>query len=127
MTDSNFRNKIAESNTEKGSWSIRGVSPDIRQAVSTQAKKSGVPVGLYVEQAIREKIKSDRNGGKSLTIAGKTPVCMQDANEFVGMIATLAGAGVEIPVSLSKNAVALLNRVGRDVKRGGREKPVNQD
>ncbi|MCH4092154.1 hypothetical protein [Acetobacter sp.] len=118
---------VEDINTEKGSWSIRGVSPDIRQAVSTQAKKAGIPVGQYIEQAIREKIKSDRNGARSLTIVGKAPVCMQDANEFVGMIATLAGAGVEIPVSLSKNAVALLNRVGRDVKRGGREKPVNQD
>lgn len=116
-----------ESNTEKGSWSIRGVSPDIRQAVSTQAKKSGVPVGLYVEQAIREKIKSDRNGGKSLTVTGKAPVSLQDATSFVSMIATLADAGLEIPVSLSKNAVALLNKVGRDVKRGRTEKPINQD
>ncbi|BCI65869.1 type II toxin-antitoxin system HicB family antitoxin [Acetobacter aceti] len=109
---------VEESNTEKGSWSIRGVSPDIRQAVSTQAKKSGIPVGQYIEQAIREKIKSDRNGGKSLTIVGKAPVSLQDANEFVGMIATLAGAGVEIPPTLSRNAVSLLNRVGRDVRKG---------
>ncbi|AQS83596.1 hypothetical protein A0U92_01105 [Acetobacter aceti] len=75
-------------------------------------------MGLYVEQAIREKIKSDRNGGKALTVAGKSPVSIQDANEFIGMIARLADAGVEIPPTLSRNAVSLLNRVGRDVKKG---------
>ncbi|BCI66010.1 hypothetical protein [Acetobacter aceti] len=103
---------------ESTPWSIRGVSPEVRMAVGTQAKKAGIPVGQYIEQAIREKIKSDRNGGKSLTIAGKTPVSLQDANEFVGMIATLAGAGVEIPPTLSRNAISLLNRVGRDVRKG---------
>ena len=126
MTDSNFRNKIAECNTERGSWSIRGVSPDIRQAVGIQAKKTGIPVGQYIEQVIREKIKSDRSSGRSLTVTGKTSASLQDVNEFIGMIARLADAGIEIPPMLSKNAVALLNRVGRDVKKGRTENSEKQ-
>ncbi|WP_149026415.1 hypothetical protein [Acetobacter aceti] len=109
---------IEDSNTERGSWSIRGISPDVRQAVGIQAKKAGIPVGQYIEQAIREKIKSDRSSGRSLTVTGKTSVSLQDTNEFIGMIARLADAGVEIPPTLSRNAVSLLNRVGRDVKKG---------
>ncbi|WP_162870731.1 MULTISPECIES: hypothetical protein [Acetobacter] len=42
-------------------WSIRGISADVRQAVITQSQKQGMKAGDWLTLAILEKIKQDRN------------------------------------------------------------------
>lgn len=97
-------------------WSVRGVPADIRGAVASHAKKAGVPVGEWLTLAVREKIKSDRNAKKDLTLRG--PVSMDEAGRVVEMLQGLAGAGVELPASLQKSAVSMMRKVTLEVSKG---------
>lgn len=97
-------------------WSVRGVPADIRGAVASHAKKAGVPVGEWLTLAVREKIKSDRNAKKDIAIRG--PVSMTEAGRVVEMLQGLAGAGVELPVSLQRSAVAMMRKVTVEVSKG---------
>lgn len=105
-------------------WSVRGVPADIRGAVASHAKKAGVPVGEWLTLAVREKIKADRNAKKDLTLRG--PVSMSEAGRVVEMLQGLAGAGVELPVSLQKSAVAMMRKVTVEVSKGVTLKPERQ-
>jgi hypothetical protein len=97
-------------------WSVRGVPADIRGAVASHAKKAGVPVGEWLTLAVREKIKADRNAKKDIAIRG--PVSMDEAGRVVEMLQGLAGAGVELPVSLQKSAVSMMRKVTQEVSKG---------
>lgn len=97
-------------------WSVRGVPGDVRSATLTHAKKAGVSIGDYVTQAIREKIKNDRSGGKAVAVRG--PVSMSEASAVVDMLSRLSGSGVELPSSLQKSAVAMMSKVVREVSKG---------
>lgn len=97
-------------------WSVRGVPADIRGAVASHAKKAGVPVGEWLTLAVREKIKSDRTAKKDIAIRG--PVSMTEAGRVVEMLQGLAGAGVELPASLQKSAVAMMRKVTLEVSKG---------
>jgi len=97
-------------------WSIRGVPGDVRTATGTHAKKAGVSIGDYVTQAIREKIKNDRSGGKAVAVRG--PVSMSEASAVVDMLSRLSGSGVELPSSLQKSAVSMMSKVVREVSKG---------
>lgn len=105
-------------------WSVRGVPADIRGAVASHAKKAGVPVGEWLTLAVREKIKSDRNAKKDLAVRG--PVSMTEAGQVVEMLKGLAGAGVELPVSLQKSAVSMMRKVTQEVSKGVTLKPERQ-
>lgn len=102
-------------------WSVRGVSADIRGAVTAHAKKAGISTGEWVTLAVREKIKSDRNAKKGIAIRG--PVSMDEAGRVVEMLQGLSGAGVELPVSLQRSAVAMLRKVTVEVSKGQPIKP----
>lgn len=102
-------------------WSVRGVPADIRGAVASHAKKAGVPVGEWLTLAVREKIKADRNAKKDIAIRG--PVSMSEAGQVVEMLKGLAGAGVELPVSLQKSAVSMMRKVTQEVSKGVTLKP----
>lgn len=97
-------------------WSVRGVPADIRGAVASHAKKAGVPVGEWLTLAVREKIKADRNAKKDIAIRG--PVSMSEAGQVVEMLKGLAGAGVELPVSLQRSAVSMMRKVTLEVSKG---------
>lgn len=97
-------------------WSVRGVPADIRGAVASHAKKAGIPVGEWLTLAVREKIKADRNAKKDIAIRG--PVSMDEAGRVVEMLQGLAGAGVELPVSLQKSAVSMMRKVTLEVSKG---------
>jgi hypothetical protein len=97
-------------------WSVRGVPADIRGAVASHAKKAGIPVGEWLTLAVREKIKADRNAKKDLTLRG--PVSMSEAGQVVEMLKGLAGAGVELPVSLQRSAVSMMRKVTLEVSKG---------
>lgn len=97
-------------------WSVRGVPADIRGAVASHAKKAGIPVGEWVTLAVREKIKADRNAKKDIAIRG--PVSMTEAGRVVEMLQGLAGAGIELPASLQKSAVAMMRKVTVEVSKG---------
>jgi len=102
-------------------WSVRGVPSDIRGAVASHAKKAGVPVGEWLTLAVREKIKADRNAKKDIAIRG--PVSMDEAGRVVEMLQGLAGAGVELPVSLQRSAVSMMRKVTQEVSKGVTLKP----
>jgi len=97
-------------------WSVRGVPTDIRGAVASHAKKAGLSTGEWVTLAVREKIKADRNAKKDIAIRG--PVSMSEAGQVVEMLKGLAGAGVELPVSLQKSAVSMMRKVTIEVSKG---------
>lgn len=99
-------------------WSIRGVPADVRGATLTHAKKAGVSIGDYVTQAIREKIKADRSGGRAVAKREVGPVSVSDAGSLIDMISKLSGSGVEIPKGLQRSAVSVLNKLASDVKAG---------
>lgn len=97
-------------------WSVRGVPADIRGAVLAQAKKAGVSAGEWLTLAVREKIKADRAGGRA--VAKRGPVSMGEASAVVDMLSRLSGAGVELPASLQKSAVAMVRKVTQEVSKG---------
>lgn len=105
-------------------WSVRGVPADIRGAVTAQAKKAGSSVGEWLTLAVREKIKADRNAKKDLAVRG--PVSMTEAGQVVEMLKGLAGAGVELPVSLQRSAVSMMRKVTVEVSKGVTVKPERQ-
>jgi len=108
--------KISKTDDNLPAWSIRGVPADVRGATLTHAKKAGVSIGDYVTQAIREKIKADRSGGRAVAVRG--PVSMSEAGQIVEMLKGLASAGVELPASLQKSAVSMLRKVTVEVSKG---------
>ena len=97
-------------------WSVRGVPADIRGAVTAHAKKAGSSVGEWLTLAVREKIKADRNAKKDIAVRG--PVSMSEAGRVVEMLQGLAGAGVELPVSLQRSAVSMMRKVTVEVSKG---------
>lgn len=101
---------------EDSVWSVRGVALDARTAAVSHAKKSKVSVGQWVEMAIREKIKADRQKSKAVTRRGA--VSMTDASGVVDMLGKLSDAGVELPDSLKRSAVAMLRKVTVEVSKG---------
>lgn len=115
--------KIIQDSDILPAWSIRGVPGDVRTATLTHAKKSGVSIGDYVTQAIREKIKNDRSGGKNIAKREAGPVSVADAGSLIDMISKLSGSGVEIPKGLQRSAVSVLNKLASDVKAGRSDKP----
>lgn len=101
---------------ELSAWSVRGVNVDARNAAVFHAKRSKVSVGVWVEQAIRDKIKADRNAGKDLAKRG--PVSLAEAGNVIEMLQKLSGAGVEIPSGLQRSAVSMLTKVTKEVSKG---------
>jgi len=101
---------------ELSAWSVRGVNVDARNAAVSHAKRSKMSVGAWVEQAIRDKIKADRNAGKDLAKRG--PVSLSEAGNVIEMLQKLSGAGVEIPTGLQRSAVSMLTKVTREVTKG---------
>jgi hypothetical protein len=91
-------------------WSIRGVSPEVRASASTHAKKAGMTIGEWLELAIREKIKNDRNSAKSIVTmeAGKPPIDMNSVNHFIDIITKMKNAGISIPERLSSQTDAMV-------------------
>ncbi|NLG91367.1 MAG: hypothetical protein GX486_05840 [Acetobacter sp.] len=100
-------------------WSIRGVSPDVRAGASSHAKKSGITIGEWLELAIREKIKNDRNSEKSIVTmeAKKPPIDMNSVKDFIDLIAKMQNVGIRIPERLSVQTGAMLNRLARDIRK----------
>lgn len=101
-------------------WSIRGVSPDVRASASSHAKKAGMTIGEWLELAIREKIKNDRNSEKSI-VAMKTrkqSIDMHSVNHFIDLITKIKNAGISIPDRLSVQTSAMLNKLARDIRKG---------
>lgn len=100
-------------------WSIRGVSPDVRASASSHAKKAGMTIGEWLEVAIREKIKNDRNAEKSMIIidTGKSSIDMNSVNHFIDLIAKMQNVGIRIPERLSVQTGAMLNRLARDIRK----------
>mgnify|MGYP001268515278 FL=1 len=103
-------------------WSVRGVPADIRGVVLRMAKKEGVSIGEWLTIAVRDKVKADRQAGRAVAIRG--PVSLDEAGRAIDMLSGLAGAGVEIPKGLQRSAVAMMNKVGREVGKGQTQSPV---
>lgn len=99
-------------------WSVRGVPSDVRGAAVAQAKKAGLSVGDWLAAAIREKVKNDRNAGKSLTVRQKGPVSLTDASKVVDLVVQMAAAGLTVPDNVQKSAFQLVTRMAADVKKG---------
>lgn len=101
-------------------WSIRGVSPEVRASASTHAKKAGMTIGEWLELAIREKIKNDRNSAKSIVTmeAGKPPIDMNSVNHFIDIITKMKNAGISIPERLSSQTDAMVSKLAREIRKG---------
>lgn len=101
-------------------WSIRGVSPDVRASASSHAKKAGMTIGKWLEVAIREKIKNDRNSEKSIVAmkTGKQSIDMHSVNHFIDLITKIKNAGISIPDRLSVQTSEMLNKLARDIRKG---------
>lgn len=107
------------SDTEGKMWGIRGVSEDIKTVALKEAKKHGLNVGEWLEIAIREKIKNDRNQSKSLTVKQEAkPVNISDASAIIDMLERLRNIGSEPTESLKKQAQSLVRQALNDVKKG---------
>lgn len=115
-----IQNKKDLDKTSYTPWSIRGVSPDVRASSSSHAKKAGMTIGEWLEVAIREKIKNDRNAEKSMIIidTGKSSIDMNSVNHFIDLIAKMQNVGIRIPERLSVQTGAMLNRLARDIRKG---------
>lgn len=77
-------------------------------------------IGEWLEVAIREKIKNDRNAEKSMIIidTGKSSIDMNSVNHFIDLIAKMQNVGIRIPERLSVQTGAMLNRLARDIRKG---------
>lgn len=107
---------MSENKSDDAVWSVRGVPSDARTAAVSHAKREKVSVGVWIETAIREKIKNDRQKSKAVTQRG--PVSMTDASSVVDMLGRLSDAGVELPDTLKRSAVSMLRKVATEVSKG---------
>jgi hypothetical protein len=98
-------------------WSIRGVTPEVRNAALAAAKRDNVTIGEWLDRAIRSHIKNGRNPGE---ITSDKPVRqgpdLSDAERIVGMIAQLSSSGAPIPKTVASKAYAVLRESLKDVQ-----------
>lgn len=111
MTDNNTTNPNSP-------WSIRGVSPNTKAFASKAAKKANLTVGEWIELAILEKIKNDKNIGKEVINSGTKEVDPTSLDNFFTMLQKMNSSGVEVTQRLSANANTLMNKLANDLKKG---------
>lgn len=97
-------------------WTIKGVPPDIRNAIIAHAAREKMALGEWIARAGRAYIQSDRQRDKTPAVVGPTVRPQADLAEIervVAMAAQLAAAGAPPPKTLSRLAYGLLkDRLG---------------
>ena len=61
-----MENKKKNSTTNEKPWQVRGISPETRQAVQQAAKKSGLPIGKWVDKTLHRVAVEEITGSENL-------------------------------------------------------------
>ncbi|OYV35120.1 MAG: hypothetical protein B7Z80_19305 [Rhodospirillales bacterium 20-64-7] len=103
-------------------WTIKAVSTTTRNAVTESARKEGLTVGQWLERRVREWLAD----GGPVTVAETPPPQPVDlgdlAHAMTAAHALATAAGVPVPPSLAKDALALVRRAIRQTKPPARQK-----
>ena len=97
-------------------WTIKGVPPDIRNAIISHANREKMALGEWIARAGRSYIQADRQRDKAPMIVGPQVQPQADLAEIervVAMASQLAAAGAPPPKAVSRLAYSLLkDRLG---------------
>jgi hypothetical protein len=92
-------------------WTIKGVKPDIRNAIIAHAAREKMPLGEWIERAGRAYIQADRQKDKAPVVVGqqvRPTVDLAEVERTVAMIKDLADSGAPPPKTISRLAYGLL-------------------
>ena len=73
-------------------WSVKGVSPEDREAAKRAARQAGLPVGAWLSQTIRHAGQEPANGPTGGSVSGTLSPSPDQAAEIIGLrteVATL--------------------------------------
>lgn len=116
MNASDNKTAPSDASSDKGAWSVRGVSIEARSAAASRAKSEDVSVGDWVTRAILAKVKADRAGGRALAapvpVASPTVVSPSSTAQVVAEVRELVKLardtamemGDEVPPKSVRNA-----------------------
>ena len=117
-------------------WTIKGVPPDIRNAIIAHANREKMALGEWIARAGRAYIQSDRNKDKTPVVVGlevRPQANLSEIERVVTMASQLAAAGAPPPKAVSRLAYNLLKdrlgsmkaiRPSRDGRTGSQESPT---
>lgn len=102
-------------------WSIRGVSPEARNAAIAAANREKMAIGAWLDRAIRNQVQADRGRqtapvSVSDTVRQTRQTNLDDVQKVVSMISELAGAGSPPPKTVARQAYGLLKATLSDMK-----------
>ena len=70
-------------------WSVRGVSPEARNAATAAAERANVSIGEFLGRAILSQIKADRERGTSVATVPSTPTEPLSAAQILDDVTSL--------------------------------------
>lgn len=71
-------------------WSVKGVSPEDREAAKRAARQAGLPVGAWLSQAIRHAGQEPANGPTGGPVSGTPSPSPDQTAEIIGLRAEVA-------------------------------------
>lgn len=98
-------------------WTIKGISPEARNAAIAAAERARQPIGEWVSRAIRSQVQSDRQESRA-----PVPVLPQSApasdpaadlaqlERLVALTTSLSAAGAPPPKAVSRGAYSLIRQ-----------------
>jgi len=98
-------------------WTIKGISPEARNAAIAAAERARQPIGEWVSRAIRGQVQADRQESRAPVPVGPEPAPASDSaadlaqlERLVALTTSLAGAGAPPPKAVSRGAYGLIRQ-----------------
>ena len=98
-------------------WTIKGISPEARNAAIAAAERGRMPIGEWVSRAIRGQVQSDRQENRAPVPVRPEPAAASDPaadlaqlERLVALTTSLAGAGAPPPKAVSRGAYGLIRQ-----------------
>ena len=94
-------------------WTIKGISPEARNAAIAAANRAKQPIGEWMSRAIRSQVQADRQESRAPVPVRPDAAAKSDLGELerlVALTASLSSAGAPLPKSVSRSAYGLIRR-----------------
>ena len=98
-------------------WTIKGISPEARNAAIAAAERARQPIGEWVSRAIRSQVQSDRQESRApvpvlpqSTPASDPAVDLAQLERLVALTTSLSVAGAPPPKVVSRSAYILIRQ-----------------
>jgi len=114
-------------------WTIKGISPEARNAAIAAAERARQPIGEWVSRAIRSQVQSDRQESRApvpvrpqSAPASDPAADLSELERLVAMTTSLSVAGAPPPKAVSRSAYGLIRKRLAEMKgpTGSRSSPT---